>query len=180
MGLQSNELRLRYVQWTGNLVCAISIIEKKHRLIEQIRGPEILNCLSCLGRYFISDWFLSSSKCHTRCIREMKGLTAEPVNSSFSSVSWACQILERVKQEKDQVLKATYGYMESEKVNISCLEIKLCFQKDTYDQSCTTAWRAKHFPASSCSFVQNLGHPKSKIKTFSITSGRKTQNYTLQ
>lgn len=108
MALQSNESRLRHVQWTGNLVCAISIIENKNRLIKQIRGPAIVNCLSyCLGRYFISDWFLSSSKCHTPCIRERKGLTAEPASSSFSSVPRACQILERVKQESIGTWKET-------------------------------------------------------------------------
>lgn len=71
------------------------------------------------------------------------------------------------------MLKATYGYVERKKVNISCLEARLYFQKDTYGQSYTIAWRAKHFPAVSCSFFQNLGHPKNKIKTYSIISRRK-------
>lgn len=56
--------------------------------------------------------------------------------------------------------------------------MKLCFQKDTYGQSYTTAWRAKHFPASFCSFFQNLGHPKNKIKAYSLLwGGKKKKSY---
>lgn len=103
----------------------------------------------------------------------MKGPTSESVSSSFSSVPQTCQILDLSSAWLSQVLKATYGYVEKKKVSISCLEGKLCFQKDTYGQSYTIAWRAKHFPALSCFFFRSLGLPINKIKTHSTISGIK-------
>lgn len=49
----------------------------------------------------------------------------------------------------------------------------LCFQKDTYGQSYTTAWRAMHFPALFCSFFQNPDHPRNKIKANSLFQAEK-------
>lgn len=183
--LHRSELCVRHAQCARKLVCALNT----SRLTEQIRGSEILNCLChflCRSSTHRTDFFLPSGKFGIP-YSKWKGLFSKSGSWSFSVVPWTCQAFALCHTWLSQVPKATHGYMARKKhLNTSRPEETLFFQKDTYGQSCTTAWRATHFPALFCSFFQNQDHPRNKIKSYSVFQAEKQffcdsmTNYTLQ